>query len=146
MRRMLWSLAVLPYTKAMKSSMKASTYAFSRFQPCGNNEEMNNTDSFNKLKDLLSMKRAVRNESQYEYNHRLWLAKTIVEMKKAEGLEIIRAYQKEQQVLEECQELIKKGRELKNFLDRWKILRFQIKLPWIGYVHVLIGMELLSHN
>ena len=92
------------------------------------------------------MKSAVKNESQYEYYHRHRLAKNIVEMKKAEGLEIIRAYQKEQQVLEECQELIKKGRELKNFLDRWKISRFQIKLPWIGYVHVLIGMELLSHN
>ena len=60
-------------------------------------EEMNDTDSFDKLKDLLTVKSAVRNESQCECNHRLRLAKNIVEMKKAEGLEIIRAHQKQQQ-------------------------------------------------
>ena len=102
-------------------------------------EEMNDTDLFNKLKDLLTVQSTVRNESQYEYNHRLWLAKNIVEMKKAEGLEIIRAYQKQQQVLEECQELIKKGRELNNFL--WSLENlWGSRLNYVGLVMCLYWM------
>ena len=98
-------------------------------------EEMNDTDSFDKLKDLLTVKSAVRNESQCECNHRLRLAKNIVEMKKAEGLEIIRAHQKQQQFWKNAKNWPRKGENSTIFFDRWKICRFQMKLHQIGYMH-----------